>query len=250
MTDTLVDTCLYVYGIIDSAAKSVADALGSDVRVVDAGPISAVCCRFDPDQLAAVGADESGTGLAELARQHDDLLRALTLHTAVLPMRLGTLCADESRLARTLQRSAAALAEQLDDVRDCAEWNVRVAFPSSRGEVSQFGADTADASGAAYLRGRREVRSLAMRERAAAEVGAHWLASRVEEIASASRVRAGSRPELLLAEAILVPRACQAVFDDVVVAARDELSAVGALVQVDGPLPPYSFVDIRLEVTP
>src|SRR5436305_328042 len=90
--------------------------------------IAAVHTEMAPGDLSGIDAElVEGSRLAELARRHDAVVTALGCLGAVLPVRLGTLLPERAALATLLQDGHTGLADALDNVRGCAEWQVRVA---------------------------------------------------------------------------------------------------------------------------
>ena len=158
---------------------------------------------------------------------HEAVVRSLMRRMAVLPLRFGTMLADEDALRAILAEHHEALAQGLERVRDRVELSVTV-----RGGPPQESHQD-EASGRAYLMARREAHHRS--ERAAGEVHEPLAA-----LARDARLRAPAPPPMILAAAYLVDRPEVDAFKARVVAlaaARDDLSIVGT-----GPWPPYSFV--------
>jgi hypothetical protein len=238
MTDCIVDSCLYVYAIVDSARP--VDGPEWRLRSVASGSLSAVCSDFDPDWLVGIGADPVDGRLASLARRHDAIVRALAARGTVLPVRLGTLCADEHRLEHALQRAHPTISAQLDEVRGCTEWTVRV-------RATGHAEPDADAStGASYLLSRREARRQAEQDRATVEDRIARLHHELRTLARRSRSLVGAAGSS--SRCYLVPAAAHDLVRSRLATAARELAAAGADLDCDGPLPPYHFVDVRLEV--
>ena len=158
---------------------------------------------------------------------HEAVVQHLMRRMAVLPLRFGTMLADEESLRAVLADRHDALAEGLERVRGRVELSVRVLGERPR-EPPRV-----EASGRAYLMARRDAHHRA--ERAADEVHEPLAA-----LARDARLRAPAPPPAILAAAYLVDRPKVDAFKARVVAlaaARDDLSIVGT-----GPWPPYSFV--------
>jgi hypothetical protein len=242
---TSTETCLYIYAIAD-ATEPVA-LPGAELRQVSVGRIGAVCSDFDPEQLSDGSTPARDGWLAALARRHDGVVRELSARRAVLPVRLGTLCADEGRLRAALRGSESGLTAQLDAVRGRMEWTVRVEpeVPITPGDEPS---DATDGTGADYLTARRgEYRRRAALQCALRDTAAA-LDRRLRALACDSAARATARPGCPLARSYLVPTAAQYALRCALVDAEARLAGVGARLDVTGPLPPYSFVDVRLEV--
>jgi hypothetical protein len=140
--------------------------------------------------------------LERLVRAHNDLLLGALEDGAVVPFRFGTTFPDRAALDGWLERHRAALAAELERLRDTAEWSVEPV-----GSVPEVGAGE-------YLEAR-----LATTVRPGLR----------ERLAAASEEAAG--------DAYLVANAHKDEF----AAAVAELEAQGYQLRVTGPWPPYSF---------
>ena len=181
-------------------------------------------------------ADEDG--LCEVARHHDMVIRWLAHLGPVLPIRLGTVCADVDRLVAGLHGNDNPIVAALEAVRGCSEWTVRIDVATDPADTV---AEPASDSGTAYLMARREkLRRRTDRAAVAAELDrqVRALARDVREGASSTR----------LARAYLVPNEVSARLVPMLADAAARLRTTGAELTVDGPLPPYSFADVHLEV--
>ena len=148
---------------------------------------------------------------------HDRVVEAAMARGPVLPLRFGTVLADESRLADELRARRAEFLRGLELVRGRVEIGLRAV-------AKRTGASTGRAYVEGLLQARRAGRDLhaplaelavasRLRERGAGPLTASYLVDRVE--ATSFRARA-----------------------EELAAARDELSVV-----VTGPWPPYSFAE-------
>jgi hypothetical protein len=155
-------------------------------------------------------------------------VRALMDRGAVLPMRFGTLLADERALVEALTARRDELITGLAHVRGRVELGLRVVADRLAA------ADRSAESGRAYLLARVAEHRLA--EQAAQDVHAP-----LARLACDSRVRSHTVAPTLFAAAYLVER-------DDVPAFRAEVERTAAVVPgvqaiCTGPWPPYSFVD-------
>jgi hypothetical protein len=158
---------------------------------------------------------------------HEAVVRELMRGMAVLPLRFGTMLADEASLQSVLADRQDELTQGLERVRGRVELSVRVLGEPAREPPR------AETSGRDYLLARQAAHH--RRERAAAEVHEPLAA-----LARDARLRIPAPPPAILAAAYLVDRPDLDAFKARVVAlaaARDDLSIVGT-----GPWPPYSFV--------
>jgi gas vesicle protein GvpL/GvpF len=159
-------------------------------------------------------------------------------------MRLGTVWPDLDGLITVLRRGSGALRDALDQVRGCAEWELRV--ERMEGRAVQDGLDAA--TGTQYLLDRRaERRRVALAHRPlTAELDAvdGGLVARARAVVSRDFPGGG------LVRAYLVPadRTDDFVHEADRVAAQ--LAGVDCAAALRGPLAAYSFVDLRLEARP
>ena len=212
----------YLLGVVDAERR-----VEPPLLLAAAGPVAAVYAELPPDELPGPTADpldESGP-LARLARWHDQMLRLLAADGPVLPIRLGGVAASPAAVAHTLSAHAAELAAELNRVRGRDEWMVRtVALPRTQ-------PDRNETSGTSYLLARRAE----TQERATAatllDSTYRMLAGCADRQAAGSFLVAADQEPAFLATA----------------AERDALlHEHGYRLHVTGPLPPYSFTDIRL----
>ena len=153
--------------------------------------------------------------------RYEEMVEALMESRDVLPVRFGTLVADENAVVGALAKRRSELAASLDRVRGAVELAVRAREREapSRPEVAP--------SGSAYLRAKASRGDVARR-----------LHERLADHARASAVRSGSE---LLRAAYLVSRDDVASF----VALVDELQSDNAELDLvcTGPWPAYSFAE-------
>ena len=240
---------LGVYGVVDRSFPLRGTAPSPDpleLELSTAGPVAAVYSWVDPGEFDDLEADVSEDGrLAKLARQHDAVVRALASRGAVLPVRLGTVFSDPTSLTELLDETADDLAAELDRVRGCHEWDVRMQA-RIESAIDLVSAPT-DESGTAYLMRRRDERQQAVAAQAemstamsAADETLTALAESVAELAVDASAMGMSRGYLVRTQ-----RAAE--FETEAVELASELERHGCNVRLSGPLPPYSFVKIRLE---
>lgn len=247
----LPDRCVYVYGLVDSSIdpRLLARASGAgDLDVTALGPVAAVHAWIDPAQLQDLEPNvDEGSRLTDLVRRHDGVVTALAGAGPVLPVRLGTLLPDCDTLRRVLADCAADIAEGLERVRGRAEWNLRVLAPSSHPGPAEVAASSTT-TGTEYLLGRRDARRRAadLRDEVAAAVEA--LDSCLADLADEA---VGDHPSgTALSRAYLVPTAIQEAFVAAGEQGISELEPLGCIAALRGPLPAYSFADVRLEAHP
>lgn len=252
--DALPQRCLYVYGIVDRPPQSEGSGESGDGwELTGTGRVAVAHRWLDPAELDDLNADVAeGSRLADLARRHDFVVRALASRGAVLPVRLGTLLPDRASVLRLLHDSEQRLAAELDRIRDRGEWAVRIkaiqhnADPAAELEQPARAA-APGGSGTAYLVGRRD----AHRKRTVLRESLVGRMTELHETLSglADAVAGpGAIPETTsVSAAYLVDAANQAEFTAMAEEAVAELEGLGCVSLVRGPLPAYSFVDVRLE---
>jgi hypothetical protein len=213
-----------------------------DVRLVRHAGLALLVTEVDLEPFAEletrrwrVMPDEEDP-LVMLARRHDVVVRAVFEHHPVLPLRFGTTLRDDAAALRLLadhHEEAAAWFTRVDGHR---EWAVRARLPHP-GRPADL---SADVSGTEYLAMRRDRLSAHARMRrdglAAAAALHHALSQRAAD--TVRRPRMSSVP--LLDAAYLVRADAEAAFH-----AETECHKELA-VEVTGPWPPYSFVQLRL----
>lgn len=137
---------LLVHGIVD------ARNIPSQGAIVH-GNLAAICSPII-DDVTSLFADPDR--VAALAVQHNETLCEWTARTDVLPLRIGTLCGDESGVAELLAREEERFTLGLAHVRDAVELGVRVTLDeAAQGKPAE--AETKPAvSGRDFLKKRAE----------------------------------------------------------------------------------------------
>jgi hypothetical protein len=181
------------------------------------GGIAGVYAQIDPEQ---------GRASAEALWHHERLLEALMADRAVLPMRYGTVLADESQLRRVLAERSKEFSRLLHTVRGRVELALRMLPPESEGV-----ADEQARSGREYMEAR--VRRRREGEEAIA------LLRPLDRIADACRTP-GTAADGVARRSYLVERERVEHFTALV----QQLQAAHADLRMTctGPWPPYSFV--------
>jgi hypothetical protein len=203
--------------------------------------------------------------LAGTARTHQNVITALTTVTSPLPLRLATVCRDDSGVRRLLESGHRRFAAALDRLEGRIEWGVKVYTASPAPEPSPAAAPapapktrapapSADTPGAgrSYLQQRLAQRRT--RESAANRADAlcrriHAELSQTAEHATLHRLQdgrlSGRSGQNVLNAAYLVPRTeCEAFVERVHALTPDGPGGEGVQVELTGPWAPYSFADI------
>ena len=256
----------YVYGVIaggrrrDTSKRGALDAVVPNrvrglpgtgaVRVLD----------LDRDLFAAVAdAPLRVYGETALARKLSDLewvSRAAVSHEAVLesfvdamavvPMKLFTLFTSDDRALAHLRAERRRIEATVKRVANQQEWGVRVVLdrpPVARRRV----AAVVRASGMSYLKEKKVLRDLTTELAARAGDTVDELFHRLTARATVSKRRPASElsagtGRLLLDAAFLVPRSKARAFGSAVARESRTLGRAGYAVTMNGPWPPYSFV--------
>lgn len=243
------DTARYLYavcrGLDPVAVHDLAGFGGRPVELVEHDGLTAVVSTVDLDEYGeeALTRNLEDLGwLEQTVRVHDDVVHAVATVAPTAPMRLATICFDDDRVRDRLREWHLALDQALDRVEGRAEWSVKVLCPTRVREP----AGAKPASGADYLRRKKEQAEERMTGDAAALDVAHEVHTELQEQSAASRQLAPQDPRLtghegtmVLNAAYLVPVAEADAFEERV---RD-LAAQhpDVVVDVRGPWPPYSF---------
>jgi hypothetical protein len=219
-------TVRYLYAVVGTHARVPA------VTGIAAAPVEAV--RYA--DLQVLGAELPPSVVAHpdatALWAHETVVEAATETTdAVLPMRFGSTVRDVPRAVALLASRHDDFARGLERVRGRVEVGVRVVQQDGATAPSP-GPRSTPASGAAWLRARREARTQV--EALAARVHGP-LDGLADEHRRAARVTGTT----VLATSYLVPRALVDVFR--AEAARLDHALPGASVVCTGPWPPYSF---------
>ena len=180
--------------------------------------------------------------LAELAREHDAVVRAVFRHEPVLPLRFGTVLDGEAAVLRLLEAAYEQARDCLDEVDGHREWGVRVRHTEP---ASTARPDTAGLTGTQYLVRRRERLKALQQAREDVVAAAGQLRDALGRHSADTLERA--HPHGVLANtAYLVEVGREAAFHAELEWFARELRAAGATVETSGPWPPYSFTDVEL----
>lgn len=248
----MAGTARYLYAVtrgIDAAALAGLPALSrGTLEVLEHHGLQAVVSTVDLDEYGEDGLRanlEQLEWLETTARTHDAVIKAVSDHGPVAPMRLATIFLNDANLQRRLDEWFSALEQALDRVEGRLEWSVKVLSPSNAEKVAA-GQAPRPVSGAEYLRQKKAQ----VEQRTALEADAYEQAGAIEDAlldqAVAVRVLAAQDPRLtghqgtmVLNAAYLVEQADGESFLDEVRAQAAQYP--GLVVDVGGPWPPYSF---------
>jgi hypothetical protein len=108
---------------------------------------------------------------------------------------------------------------------------------------------TVAGTGTDYLLDRRQHQRRLAEDAKAVALAAGELDAELAALAERTRERV-YRADTVVARSYLVPDAARGELVRVLASISDRLRDAGCAVEVVGPLPPYSFTDVRLEVVP
>lgn len=242
----------YVFGITRATVALDPDLPrvpgGGPVRAVDHGELRAVVCDAPPEAIRALEdlSPEDLDHLATVAHAHDEVLARVAAQAPVLPLRLGTLLADDATVRALLAVNGDALGRELTRVEGHAEWAVVVRVTDRPPAAAP--ADEAE-GGADYLRARRE--ALAAREdrwasRNELADDVHERLARFAVDATTVDKRPLERVPPALHGVYLLPWDRIDAFEDAVDDAR--AAHPDAIIEASGPWPPYHFSSVDLTV--
>lgn len=215
---------VYLYALLGAVPSCEAGAgvCAERLRVVPLGEL-----------VALVGdVAEAPAPTAVMLRAQDGVLRRLAgVVDAVLPVRFGTLMADDAALAEALAPRGPQLARALALVSGCEQMTLRV-----WGEVTAAAPAPAaeGVPGTRYLVGRRRAREWAYHVPELEPVR-----RRLGDLVRGERTRRHDRPPLLATVQHLIPRGAAGRYLEEIDAARDGLKPWR--VSVTGPWPAYAF---------
>ncbi|AOT57318.1 MULTISPECIES: GvpL/GvpF family gas vesicle protein [Streptomyces] len=221
------------------------------VAVVDAVPAE----EFDEGPLRARLEDLDW--LSATARGHDAVVASLTAVTSPLPLRLATVCRDDSGVRRLLDEGRDRFVRALERLDGRVEWGVKVHArkEATAGPRTPAGSPSGAVGGREYLRRRLRERDGREEARRRAEAVGRELHARLSAYAEATAVHPPQDSRLtgdadavnVLNAAYLVPRERAEGFVALVGEVAD---SDGVRVELTGPWAAYSFAGIAEAAEP
>jgi hypothetical protein len=135
---------IYLYGITEITQEELPPISGideADVVEIRSGDLVAIV-SVHPGELVSTDADSLWA--------HEEVVEALMPSRSVVPARFGTIFASESSLVDALRIASRELHDNLERVRDCVEYGLRVMDPSEAKEPSADQPNS-PSSGKAYM---------------------------------------------------------------------------------------------------
>jgi Gas vesicle synthesis protein GvpL/GvpF len=254
---------LWAYCVVPAGTPAPAGVTAVDgehpVERVEASDLAALVSRVP---LAEFGEEPLRRNLNDfpwlerVARRHETVLEAALTGTTVVPLRMCTIFADEQGVRAMLEEQQPALASALDALRGREEWAVKVLVDRAALEAAARELDPAlapevpagEGSGAAYFGRRRaeqQLRDAADRLTADIAEDVHsrlrdWAAGAVVNRPQNPRI-SGHEGDMVLNGAYLVDRDRAAELHALVAELQGRHGALGARVELTGPLPPFNF---------
>jgi len=228
------------------------------VRLLDAEPGMYLAVADAP--LRQYGEAAIKRGLADLewvsraAVAHEAVVESFVSATAILPMKLFTIFANDARALQHIASQRARIASLVRRVAHHQEWGVRLVLDRAAAErAAAFSQGTARKSstahlpGVAYLTRKKAQRDAGVELASRARETVTGLYHRLEARSTLARRRSASElpvqgGPLLLDAAFLVPRARTTSFKTLAAREARALSRHGYGMTVSGPWPPYTFV--------
>lgn len=246
------DTGRYLFAVTrrlpTSGLAHVHGLRGASLDLVPCGDLQAVVCTVDLDEFGEEPLRRHLEDLGwveELARTHDEVVRAVAERATAAPMRLVTIYEDDTRVREQVERIHDDLVAALDRVEGRAEWSVKVFAAVAEQRLDQPTSERAP-SGAAYLQRKREQASARQTADLESAQVAQLIHDSLAVLAEAARKLAPQDPRLsgrtepmVHNGAYLVPDERADIFRRAAESLADDYS--GMSVEVQGPWPPYSF---------
>ena len=235
---------VHVYGVVPAAARPALEENG--VRLIPHRDIAALVSDMERSDPRAVN----------VLRTHWRVLEKASASTTVLPVRFGTVMADDRAVVEEfLERSHDAIAATLAEMAGKVQLTVKGFYEEDALMASIVARSPAIARLREQVRGVPEAASYYKRielgQRVAAEVehtreqDANGVFERLKPLAVDARLEPPSTPDSAVNAAFLVEEPRVDEFSDAVAAVGRELAGRIRL-QYLGPLPPYSFTGDQL----
>ncbi|WP_371345985.1 GvpL/GvpF family gas vesicle protein [Ancylobacter sp. IITR112] len=234
---------------LDPALLDEGEGLPPGLRAIAAGALAAVVGAAPEGGLK--GRERSALLPWLLASQK--VMERLLARAPVLPVALGTVIEDESRVRHLLEAGGAVLAGGLQEVGDSIEMSLSVTWQLDTVVARLLPGVSAELVRAAAEGGESERKALGALLAGLVAAERSRLRSRViDRLRRATRditVREPADPAGVVEMALLVDRAAEAELG----AALESLDADGAgalTFRLVGPLPPYSFASVQVDLAP
>jgi hypothetical protein len=257
---------LYLYAITDQTASPLPALSG-----LEDAPLYQLACQDLAGVMSAVTTTQVQATESNLW-QHEAIVEALMADRAVLPVRFGTVFANEAAAQAELRAHQTDLLASLNRVCGRVELGLRILINPTKGGGLSHDERTSPVAPRLEPATKDQPETAALEQSAPASRGRAYLMTRLaeEQRARVERQQAGAQvaeihvplarlavnsvqqmlvtPRLLLTAAYLVERDQVEVFRQAVAALSDAHPDLSLL--CTGPWPPYNFVDLRAPVEP
>jgi len=258
----VAETGRYLYAVTrdlrPQATADVAGVGGTSVETLAHRGLTALVSTVSLDEF---GEEPLRRNLEEMAwlertaRAHDEVVRLAAEHGATAPLRMLTICRDDRAVLDRLDEMYDDLVAALARIEGRHEWSVKLVLPPTS-TTSKPPSSTAATpppagragGGAAYLRAKKAAAQLQRESQDSAARTAQEVYDELSSLAVAGRRLRPQDPRLsglpgtmTLNAAYLVDDACSDSFTSAVT--RLAGSHPEIQVRVDGPWPPYSFIE-------
>jgi len=245
----------YLYGVVrwprpkgGFAGEGVGDP-PRPVRVVGSGTVAALVSYVWAEEVS----DQNVRALRRDMKAHSAVLNRVAAEITVLPVRFGVVLPSDGVLVeRFLEPRRAELDEMLTRLEGCIELTLRATYLEDQvlREVAARHPELAGAGGGrarslAYESRIEAGRQVASAIEGLADADAHWLLESLSPVVRHVQTRKPLTELNVINASFLVERRQLEKFDRRLEKIHNE---VGHRMQLDciGPLPPFSFVDLRL----
>lgn len=189
--------------------------------------------------------------LERTARAHDEVVRWAADLGATAPLRMLTICHDDGGVLARLDEMYDDLTEALARIDGRHEWSIKLVLPSPGPEDRPARPTTApgEGGGAAYLRAKKAAAQAQREGQDTAARTAHEVYDELSSLAVAGRRLRPQDPRLSGLPGTMTLNAAYLVDDaacDVFISGVTMLAEAHPEMQVnmDGPWPPYSFIEV------
>lgn len=241
----------YVYAVtrhFDGALpEDIRGIAGEPPRLLSHGDLVAVVSSVSADDFSEIPLRarlEDLDWLTGTARAHQAVVAAITSVTCPLPLRLATVCRDDSGVRRLLEAGRDRFVRTLERLDGRVEWGVKV-YAETPAREADSSADPAP-TGRDYLRRRLSERRSREETRELADAVSRHLHEELSRRAEAGMLHRPQQAQLseapghnVLNAAYLVPREDSTAFVECLDRLRPDRP--GLRVELTGPWAPYSF---------
>ncbi|MCC9307829.1 GvpL/GvpF family gas vesicle protein [Kitasatospora sp. RB6PN24] len=260
------DSYTWLYAVAPSGTdlavlRGMSGVAGEHPRLITAADLAAVVGSVpssDFDAPALHDHLQDPHWLEHAVRAHHQVIDALARGSRTLPLRFATLYRDDQRVSALLDEHHREFRTALDRVAGRTEWGVKAYLDSARLHDDNQGADGRDGTastgrpGTAYLLRRRAARdrnAQALDDAVERARQVHHELTAVAEDSAEHPLQTpeatGIRDPMVLNGAYLVDHPRAEEFAQVVAGLQDAHRQV-LRIELTGPWPPYSFVDLPL----